>query len=304
MTEKQEQISTLSPAVHGRGSKGKEWQMPDFLHRTFDIHQPELASALDEVSFWSSRFGDFLFKHLPLRPHLRVLDLGCGTGFPTLELAQVYGTSCVVTGIDIWKEAILRAQAKQRAYQITNVELLAADAAHLPFPDQEYDLIVSHLGINNFDDPEAALTECFRVAKPGATLVLTTNPSGHMREFYSLFREVLLELGRPAYLERLERNEAHRGTRVSLVGMLQAAGFGVIRVQEDGFDLRYLDGTALFHHVLTQVGFLDGWRQVVDVEDEERVFAVLETRLNQVASSSGGLRMSVPMLYLEAAKPD
>lgn len=284
---------------------GKEWQqMPDFLHRTFDIHQPELASALDEVSFWSSRFGDFLFKHLPLRPHLRILDLGCGTGFPSLELAQVYGASCVVTGIDIWKEAILRAQEKQQAYQITNVELLAADAAHLPFPDQEYNLIVCHLGINNFDDPRAVLTECFRVAKPGATLVLTTNPSGHMREFYALFREVLLELGMPDYLERLERSEAHRGTKGSLEGVLQAAGFGVIRVEEDTFELRYLDGTALFDHVLTQVGFLDGWRQVVDAEDEERVFSVLETRLNQAASSSGGLRMSVPMLYLEASKPD
>jgi arsenite methyltransferase len=134
--------------------------------------------------------------------------------------------------------------------------------------------------------------------------VLTTNLSGHMREFYSLFREVLLELGRPDYLERLERNEAHRGTRDSLVGRLQAAGFGVIRVEEDRFDLRYLDGTALFHHALTQVGFLGGWRQVVGAEDEERVFTVLETRLNQAASSSGGLRMSVPMLYLEAAKPD
>src|SRR5215469_9672719 len=123
------------------GRRGKEWRMPDFLHRTYDIHQLELASALDEVSFWSSRFGALLFKHLPLRPALRILDLGCGTGFPTLELAQVYGTSCVVTGIDIWQEAILRAQVKQRAYQITNANLLLADAAHLPFLDQEYDLI-------------------------------------------------------------------------------------------------------------------------------------------------------------------
>jgi arsenite methyltransferase len=298
-----ERRAALASRVTDEALAGKEWQMPEFLHRTYDIRQPELASALDEVSFWSSRFGAFLFKHLPLRPNVRILDLGCGTGFPSLELAQVYGTSCMVTGIDIWKEAILRAQAKQQAYQITNAELLAADAAHLPFADQEYDLIVSHLGINNFDDPRAVLTEGYRVGKPGATLVLTTNPSGHMREFYVLFREVLLEMGMPAAVERLEGNEAHRGTRGSLEGMLQAAGFDVIRVEEETFDLRYLDGTALFHHVLTQVGFLDGWRQVVDTKDEEGVFAALETRLNQAASSPGELRMSVPMLYLEAVKP-
>jgi arsenite methyltransferase len=277
--------------------------MPDFLQRTYDLHQPELASALDQVSFWSARFGTFLFEHLPLRPNLTILDLACGTGFPFFELAQVYGATCRVTGIDSWKEAIERARAKQQVYQLPNVQILEADAAHLPFGEHEFDLIVSHLGINNFADPEAVLSECFRVAKPQASLVLTTNPSGHMRELYAAFREVLLELHKSMYLERLRKHEEHRGTTASLSGMLQAAGFRVARVEEDHVHLRYVDGSALFYHLLTQVGFLEGWRQVVDAEDEEQVFARLETRLNQVAQAHGELRLTVPMLYLEGEKP-
>jgi arsenite methyltransferase len=276
--------------------------MPDFLHRTYDLHQPELASAFDEVSFWAARFGAFLFQHLTLRPHLAILDLACGTGFPLFELAQVYGPSCQVTGIDLWKEAIERARTKQQVYQFPNVQLLVADAAHLPFQENEFDLIVSNLGVNNFADPEAVLTECFRVAKPHASLVLTTNPTGHMRELYALFREVLLELQKPIYLKRLQRNEGHRGTKASLGGMLQAAGFRMVKIQEGTFQLRYVDGSALFHHVLTQLGFLEGWRQVVDPEDEERVFALLESRLNQVAQERGELCLTVPMLYLEGEK--
>jgi ubiquinone/menaquinone biosynthesis C-methylase UbiE len=120
--------------------------MPDFLHRTSDLHQPGLASAFDEVSFWSARFGAFLFQHLTLRPHLAILDLACGTGFPLFELAQVYGSSYQVTGIDLWKEAVERARAKQQVYQLPNVQILEADAAHLPFQENEFDLIVSHLG--------------------------------------------------------------------------------------------------------------------------------------------------------------
>lgn len=276
--------------------------MPDFLHRTYDVHQPELASAFDQVSFWSARFGAFLFQHLTLRPHLAILDLACGTGFPLFELAQVYGPSCQVTGIDQWKEAVERARLKQRVYQLTNVQILEADAAHLPFGEHEFDLIVSNLGVNNFADPEAVLAECFRVAKPYASLVLTTNPTGQMREFYVLFREVLLELQKPTYLERLRRNEEHRGTKESLSGMLRAAGFRMVKIQEGAFQLRFVDGSALFHHVLTQVGFLDGWRQVVDPEDEEQVFALLESRLNQVAQARGELCLTVPMLYLEGEK--
>jgi arsenite methyltransferase len=104
------------------------------------------------------------------------------------------------------------------------------------------------------------------------------------------------------YLERLQQNEEHRGTKASLSGMLQAAGFHTVKIQEGAFQLRYLDGSALFHHLLTQVGFLDGWRQVVDAEDEEPVFALLETRLNQVAQTRGELRLTIPMLYLEGEK--
>src|SRR5258708_21220280 len=94
----------------------------------------------------------------------------------------------------MWKEAVERARAKLKVYQLPNVKLLEADAAHLPFQEHEFDLIVSHLGVNNFADPEAVLTECFRVAKPPASFLLTTNPSRHLPELYSVFRGVPLDL--------------------------------------------------------------------------------------------------------------
>jgi len=278
--------------------------MPDFLHRTYDLNQPEMASAFDQVSFWSARFGLFLFKHLKLRPNLNILDLACGTGFPLFELAQVYGTSCQVTGIDNWKEAVERARSKLNTYQVPNIKILEADAAHLPFQESEFDLIVSNLGVNNFTDPYAVFAECFRVAKPKARIVLTTNITGHMSEFYAVFRQTLLELQKPAYLERLHMHEAHRGTIESISGMLQATGFRIVNAAEEAFHLRYLDGSALFNHLLTQLGFLDGWRRVVDPEDEEHVFALLENKLNQIARAHGELCMTVPMLYLEGEKPD
>jgi len=170
--------------------------------------------------------------------------------------------------------------------------------------DATFDLIVSNLGMNNFPDPGAVLAECFRVAKAGARLVLTTNPTEHLSEFYEVFRQILWELQKPASLERLQAHEAHRGTKESLSALLLAAGFRVVKVREDRFHLRYLDGSAFFHHFLTQLGFLDDWRRVVDQEDEEHVFALLEHRLNQVARAAGELRMNVPMLYLEGEKPD
>ncbi len=278
--------------------------MPDFLHVTYDLNDPDIAAVVDQVSLWAARFGLFLLSHLDLRPNQNILDVACGTGFPLFELAQMHGASCRVTGVDIWKQGLERARLKAHAYQSPNVQILEADASQLPFADATFDLIVSNLGMNNFPDPGAVLAECFRVAKAGARLVLTTNPTEHLSEFYEVFRQILWELQKPASLERLQAHEAHRGTKESLSALLLAAGFRVVKVREDRFHLRYLDGSAFFHHFLTQLGFLDDWRRVVDQEDEEHVFALLEHRLNQVARAAGELRMNVPMLYLEGEKPD
>jgi hypothetical protein len=50
------------------------------------------------------------------------------------------------------------------------------------------------------------------------------------------------------------------------------------------------------------LGFLDGWRSVIYVSDEGTIFASIETRLNEMAAAQGELRMTVPMLYVEAIR--
>src|SRR6185503_615064 len=142
----------------------------------------------DELSFWSSHFGQLLFDNIELRRGIRGLDVACGAGFPLFELAFVHGPSSHFTGIDIWREALERARRKIRVYGLTNVEVREADAVAMPFEDETFDLITSNLGINNFDDPDAAIAECHRVAKRGGRIVVTTNLTGHMAEFYEHFR--------------------------------------------------------------------------------------------------------------------
>ncbi|HMF57677.1 MAG TPA: class I SAM-dependent methyltransferase [Pyrinomonadaceae bacterium] len=276
--------------------------MTDYLKKSDDYNNADVASVFDELSFWSSRFGALLFKHMEIRGRLRILDLGCATGFPLFELAHVHGPSCQLTGIDVWKDALERARMKLKVYDLSNVQILEADGARQPFPDSEFDLIVSNLGINNFADPEAVLSECWRVAKPGARIILTTNIKGHYKEFYEVFREILEASGRTESLEKLGANEDHRGTKQQACELLQRTGWSVGRIIEDSFEMRFLDGTALFNHSLTRFGFLGGWRSVVNTEDEEKVFGVIEEKLNAIARQNGGLRMTVPMLYVEGEK--
>src|SRR4029079_9156823 len=111
-----------------------EGAMSDYLEHRNDLSDPGFVDVLDELSFWSSRFGHLLFDHIPLGPNRRILDLACGLGFPLFELAHASGPSCRLVGADPWRAALDRAERKRRIYGLANVALVQTDGAALPFP--------------------------------------------------------------------------------------------------------------------------------------------------------------------------
>ena len=178
--------------------------MTDYLDFTANLANPEVANAYDDFTYWSSMFGQLLFRHLRVAPRLTALDVGCGTGFPLLELADRLGPTSTVHGIDSWAHAVARARLKARVRGNTNVHVTHGDAAEMPYDDGAFDLIVSNLGVNNFDTPAVVMTECSRVCKPQGRLALTTNLVGHMSEFYQIYEETLLDTGNSHLVEELK----------------------------------------------------------------------------------------------------
>ena len=67
-----------------------------------DSTHPEFGELYDELPLWSAPFGLLLLDRVPLRPGLTVLDVGAGTGFLTLELAQRCGLQTTVIAVDPW----------------------------------------------------------------------------------------------------------------------------------------------------------------------------------------------------------
>jgi len=271
----------------------------DYLSFEADLSRPEAVSAYDELPLWSAMFGLVMLRHVELRRNMRVLDIGCGTGFPLLELAQRLGPTCHVVGLDPWEPAVERARLKAKVRGIENVEVQLGDAAVMPFDDGAFDLVVSNLGVNNFQDPAGALAECRRVLEPSGRLVLTTNLRGHMQEFYAVFETTLRELAKEDALGALRRHVAHRVTLVGIRALFERAGFTVSRVVEESTSMRFLDGSALFRHYFIKLGFLEGWRSVVDPADRPEVFARLEANLNRLAEERGDLTLTIPMAYVE-----
>ena len=66
--------------------------------------------------------------------------------------------------------------------------------------------------------------------------------------------------------------------------------------------MRYLNGSALLNHHFIRLIFLDGWRNVVPPDEADRVFTVLEDKLNQHASQTGELRLTIPFVCIDCRK--
>jgi arsenite methyltransferase len=272
----------------------------DYLDFHIDLGAADTVSAYDELPLWSAMAGLLLLEHVELTRDARVLDVGCGTGFPLIEIAERLGPASRVCGIDPWSAALARTRFKTRLRRVENVAVVGGDAAALPFPDACFDLVVSNLGVNNFEKPEAALWEIRRVARPGSKLALTTNLKGHMKEFYDIFEETLAEVGDGKALGALKAHVNHRATVEKLTALLEGCGFRLARVREARAAMRFADGSALLRHYFVKLGFLDGWKSVVEAERREDVFARLEGKLNQASRLRDGLELTIPLAYVEA----
>jgi ubiquinone/menaquinone biosynthesis C-methylase UbiE len=276
--------------------------MPDDLVTQANTVDGALLSAQDDFPLWSAPFGLMLLDRIQLRPGLNVLDIGFGSGFPLLELAQRLGNSSTIYGIDPHKAAHERTQYKRDVLKIENVQLIEGDASSMSFPDDFFDLIVSNLGVNNFDDPQKIFIECFRVAKHGAQIVMTTNPKGHMDTFFRVFTETLKDLHREDLIIDLNAHIEHRLTAETICQQLEQIGFRIIKAYKESFQLRFLDGTAFFSHALIRDGFLDDWIRLIPKPDRKEVFTSLEENLNRVSKSTGSLELTIPIACIEGEK--
>jgi arsenite methyltransferase len=268
-----------------------------------DSTHPAFGDLYDELPLWSAPFGLLLLERVPMRLGLTILDVGAGTGFLTVELAQRCGPQATVIAVDPWEAGMRRLQRKIEHLGIENVRLIEHDAVELDLPDASIDVVVSNLGINNFANADAVLRTCFRVTKPGGRRLLTTNLVGHMREFYDVYRATLMELELADRLATLDAHINHRATLASVAAQLAHAGFELLAVTTDSCRMRFADGSSFLRHAFIRLAFLPAWMSVVLPEAVERTFTVLERKLNAVAAERGEFALTIPIACIEACKP-
>lgn len=105
---------------------------------------------------------------LALRSGERVLDVGCGAGATTLDLAAAVAPGGEALGVDISRP--LLEVARRRSEGVPGVRFAEGDAQAHPFPEGGFDAVFSRFGVMFFGDPPAAFANLRRALRPGGRL--------------------------------------------------------------------------------------------------------------------------------------
>jgi ubiquinone/menaquinone biosynthesis C-methylase UbiE len=156
-----------------------------------------------------------------LRPGQRLLDVGCGPGTITADLAERL-TPGRVTALDAAPGVVATARATAEARGLDNVEFAVGDATALEFPDDSFDVVHAHQVLQHLGDPVQALREMRRVCRPGGVVAVRDSDYAAMT-WYPRLPE--LDHWQAVYqrVARANGGEPDAGRR--LLGWARQAGF-------------------------------------------------------------------------------
>ena len=152
------------PSLHSDPVKEQVAAHWDRRAAHFDEDFGHSVRTAAERAAWERIFG----LVLPAGGSLEALDVGCGTGFLSLELAR---RGHRVTGVDFAPSMLTLAERKAAECGLA-VNFEPADAEQLPYAPASFGLVISRHVLWTLPHPEAAIDEWLRVLRPGGRLVI------------------------------------------------------------------------------------------------------------------------------------
>jgi demethylmenaquinone methyltransferase/2-methoxy-6-polyprenyl-1,4-benzoquinol methylase len=205
--------------------------MFDRVASHYDLLNSVMSAGLHHR--WRERAAD----RAALEPGGSALDVCCGTGDLTLELASRVAPGGSVVGCDFSEPMLDLAREKVAARGAANIRFEWADALRLPYDGGRFDAVTVGFGVRNLADIDAGLRELARVLRPGGRLVVlefTAPRRPPFSTFYSIwFDRIVPVLGRltndPAAYSYLAESVKSFPDPPGLAAKLDAAGLGGIR---------------------------------------------------------------------------
>ncbi len=145
----------------------------EYVHYIFSKIAPRYDFLNSALTFNLDKYWRrFAISKCNLRSGSKVLDVCCGTGMLSLEVAKTLEGQAKITGIDFCERMLEKGRINlNESKWRDSIKLVSGNAMAIPFPDNEFDCAVTGFALRNVPDISGAVKEMVRVVKPGGTIV-------------------------------------------------------------------------------------------------------------------------------------
>jgi ubiquinone/menaquinone biosynthesis C-methylase UbiE len=152
-------------------------QFEDKVEKLFN----HTSSNYDEfIGNMMIHISNLLIREITIPENPAVLDVACGTGITTIELAKKCNGQGTFYGIDLSQSMLEKAEQNSSELGLSNTHFMKMDAQNLKFPDSMFNIVICSMSFQFFPDQKKAIREMHRVLKPGGivAILLPGNKSG------------------------------------------------------------------------------------------------------------------------------
>jgi len=152
-------------------------QFKDKVEKLFN----HTSSNYDEfIGNMMIHISNLLIREITIPENPVVLDVACGTGITTFELAKRCNGQGTFHGVDLSQSMLEKAEQNSAELGLNNTQFMKMDAQNLDFPDSKFDIVICSMSFQFFPDQKKAIQEMRRVLKPNGVvaILLPGNKSG------------------------------------------------------------------------------------------------------------------------------
>lgn len=244
------------------------------------------AELYDSKHEFVSRYGRGLLNELDLKPGQTILDLGCGTGKLSGDLAA---QGAEVIGVDASPEMVEHAKACN-----PQLSFSVADAACLPY-ENFFDIIFSNAVFHWIADQNALLDSVFNALKPGGILLCEFGGERNTEQIFNAFREEFSKFG------QVFENPFYYPSAKEYRKLLLKHGFEIEFVRDFDRPTPLADGTKGLRNWLEQF-YVSGLSRL-SKEEKDMLLSKLETRLKPLLWDGTQWIADYRRIQVKAKKP-
>jgi ubiquinone/menaquinone biosynthesis C-methylase UbiE len=255
-----------------------------------------LMTNLKELAFrydlfvtpeWRDRFDTLINERIKIPIEVRVLDVNCGTGAHSIEIASQMQAKGEVVGIDPSAERIAIARAKALVKKVKDVKFEQGMASSLPFDNDEFEVVIGDVSMVRAYEIEDVLAEMVRVTRPEGRVILKLTTRGSFDEFFSVYWEALHNTGMAEEVwGSLEGLINERPTLADAEQMAERFGLHKVESFTSREEFSYETAGSFLEAPLITDSFLPDWLEIAPAESRAEVLGHLALIIDRERSNA------------------